>query len=162
MRKLKIYFDTSIISHLDQQDAPDKTIETHKLIEKVKANEYDVVISTVTERELEDCPEPKRSILLGYLKQIPHTVIPLNEEMLTIADKIIELGILKQKSLDDCQHIAAAIISGCDVIVSWNFKHIVNHKTMQGVKAVTAIIGYPEMLIYTPTILIEGDDYNGS
>jgi predicted nucleic acid-binding protein len=162
MRKLKIYFDTSVISHLDQQDALEKLNETHNLIEKVKAHEYDVIISSVTERELEDCPEPKRSILLGYLQQIPHTVIPLNEEMLTIADKILELGILKPKSLDDCQHIAAAIISGCDVIVSWNFKHIVNHKTMQGVKAVTAITGYPEMLIYTPTILIEGEERDDS
>jgi predicted nucleic acid-binding protein len=162
MRKLKIYFDTSIISHLDQQDAPDKMMETNKLIEKVKADEYDVVISSVTLRELEECPEPKRSILLSYLQQMPHTTIQLNEEMLTIADKIIELGILKPKSIDDCQHIAAAIISGCDVIVSWNFKHIVNHKTMQGVKAVTAITGFPEMHIYTPTILIEGDERDDS
>jgi len=28
MKKLKLYFDTSIISHLDQQDAPDKIADT--------------------------------------------------------------------------------------------------------------------------------------
>ncbi len=36
MRKLKLYFDTSVISHLDQQDTPDKMASTHRLIKKVK------------------------------------------------------------------------------------------------------------------------------
>jgi hypothetical protein len=67
------------------------------------------------------------------------------------------LGVLKQKSFNDCQHIAAAIIGGCDAIVSWNFKHIVNHKTMMGVKAVTALEGYDDLLIYTPSIIIGGE-----
>ena len=115
------------------------------------------MISAVTKRELDVCAEPKRTTLLKYLEQINYSLVPLDEQMLTIADKVVELGILRDKSIDDCQHIAAAIVSGCDVIVSWNFKHIVNHKTIQGVKAVTAITGYPEILIYTPTILIGGE-----
>lgn len=41
---------------------------------------------------------------------------------------------MKQKSFDDCQHIAAAILAACDIITSWNFKHIVNVKTVRGVK----------------------------
>jgi hypothetical protein len=47
--------------------------------------------------------------------------------------------------------------SGCDAIVSWNFKHIVNHKTMMGVKAVTALEGYDDLLIYTPSVLVGGE-----
>ena len=157
MKKLKLYFDTSVISHLDQQDAPEKMRDTLALWDNIKTGEYDVVISSVTERELEACSEPKRTTLLNYLQQVTHSIVPLDEQMLVIADKVVELGILTAKNIDDCQHIAAAIVSGCDVIVSWNFKHIVNHKTMQGVKAVTAITGFPEILIYTPTILIGGE-----
>ena len=41
---------------------------------------------------------------------------------------------MKQKSFDDCQHIAAALLAGCVIIISWNFKHIVNVKTVRGVK----------------------------
>ena len=65
---------------------------------------------------------------------------------------------LKEKHIDDCRHIAGAIVSGCDVIVSWNFKHIVNYKTQMGVKAVTALEGYKELLIYTPAALMGGED----
>jgi len=60
---------------------------------------------------------------------------------------------LQQKSFDDCQHIAAA-----DIITSWNFKHIVNVKTARGVKTITTLEGYKDMLIYPPSALIEEDE----
>jgi predicted nucleic acid-binding protein len=157
MKKLKIYLDTSVISYLDQQDVPERVAETHKLWKKIKDKEYDVFISTVTIREVEDCPKSKRKKLLSYLKQIEYYIIEIDERFIEVAERFVDLGILKEKSFDDCQHIAAAIIGGCDVIVSWNFKHIVNHKTIAGVKAVTALEGYNDILIYTPSILIGGN-----
>lgn len=157
MRKLKVYLDTSVISHLDQQDAPEKMADTRRFWEQVKLGEYDAVLSDITLAEIGDCSEPKRGVLFEYLRQIPFTTIESNDVTAAIAERLIELGVLRRKSFDDCQHIAAAIVGGCDVIVSWNFKHIVNHKTMSGVKAVTALEGYNDLLIYTPTILIGGD-----
>lgn len=74
-----------------------------------------------------------------------------------IAGRIVDFGILKQKSFDDCQHIAAAITSESDIIVSWNFAHLVNVDTVRGVKAITAMCGYKDILIYPPTILLEGE-----
>jgi hypothetical protein len=81
-----------------------------------------------------------------------------NDKALRIASRFIDLGILKRASHDDCQHIAAAITSGCDVIVSWNFNHIVNLKTISGVKAVTALEGYADVLICTPSVIVGGDE----
>ena len=47
------------------------------------------------------------------------------------------------------------------MIVSWNFKHMVNYRTISGVKGVNALAGYKEMPIYTPTMLVEGGaDYD--
>jgi predicted nucleic acid-binding protein len=157
MKKMRVYLDTSVISHLDQQDAPALMAETHRLWEKIKAGEFDVVISSVDEAEIDDCEELKRNTLKGYLNEIRYTLIKVDARMIEIASRFVDLGVLRQKSFDDCQHIAAAIVSGCDVIVSWNFKHIVNHKTMMGVKAVTALEGYDDLLIYTPSILIGGE-----
>ena len=56
------------------------------------------------------------------------------------------------------EHIAAAILSNCDIIVSWNFKHIVNVKTIRGIKVVTTMEGYKDILIYPPTALLEEVD----
>ena len=61
------------------------------------------------------------------------------------------------KSYDDCLHIAGAVICGCDVIVSWNFKHIVNFKTINGVKILSYANGYKFIEIMPPKILV-GDD----
>ncbi|MDR3171966.1 MAG: PIN domain nuclease [Treponema sp.] len=158
MKKLKLYLDTSVISHLDQEDAPDKMAETRLLWDRIKAGVYDVVISDIDIRELNDCDDKKRKTLYDYLEQITYTTVETGSKAIEIAGRFVDLGILKQKSLSDCRHIANAIVSGCDAIVSWNFKHIVNPKTQQGVKAVTALEGYNDLLIYTPTFLIGEDD----
>lgn len=68
--KLKIYLDTSVISHLMQEDVPEKMADTRKLWEMFQKGVYDVCLSTVTLQEIDDCPEPKRSSLWGYLNQI--------------------------------------------------------------------------------------------
>jgi hypothetical protein len=73
-----------------------------------------------------------------------------------LATAYVKAGILSQKNFDDCQHIAYACVYVCDIIVSWNFKHMVNHQTISGVKGVNALVGYREISIYTPTMLIEG------
>ncbi|MDR2525973.1 MAG: PIN domain-containing protein [Oscillospiraceae bacterium] len=158
MKKLKIYLDTSVISHLEHPDAPDKMADTHRLWAEIRRGAYDAVISDTTRLELSNCPDEKFDTLTSYLSEIPFTVVPADESVLKIAEKFVDFGILRQKSLDDCRHIAAAIVSGCDAIVSWNFKHIVNRKTMNGVKAIAALEGYDDVLIYTPTILIGGED----
>ena len=151
MKKLKLYLDTSVISHLDHADAPDKMADTHKLWAAIRRGEFDVVISETTRFELSNCPEDKFNRLTDYLNEIPFMVVPADESMLRIAEKFIDFGILRQKSMDDCRHIAAAIVSGSDAIVSWNFKHIVNRKTMNGVKAVTALEGRDDLLIPHPS-----------
>ena len=67
-------------------------------------------------------------------------------------------GVLLCKSMGDCQHIAFATISGCDVIVSWNFKHMVRMTTIQKVRTINTMKGYFKLLdIVSPTVML-GDD----
>ena len=160
MKKLRIYLETSAISYLDQPERGDKAVDSHRLWEKIKAGEFEVVISDVAVAEITKCDERKRNTLFGYLGQIVYTAVEVvsDDQALKIARRFIELGILKQASFDDCQHIAAAITSECDVIVSWNFGHIVNIKTISGVKAITALEGYADVLICTPSTIVGGDE----
>ena len=158
MRKLKIYLDTSVVSYLYQVDAPEKMQNTLDLWELFKNKVYEVYISDIVIREISGCNEEKLKILLDYLDQIDYNIIETDEDIVELAGKFIDFGILKQKSFDDCQHIAAAILAGCDIITSWNFKHIVNVKTVRGVKVITTLEGYKDLLIYPPSVLIESED----
>ena len=62
----------------------------------------------------------------------------------------------------DRLHIASAIYSGCNIIVSWNFEHMVNVKTIDGVRMVCLAHNTPPVDIYTPTVLLERSVSYGS
>ena len=47
MRKLKVYLDTSVISHLLQEDVPEKMADTKQLWEMFKDGKYDVFSSAL-------------------------------------------------------------------------------------------------------------------
>lgn len=158
MRKLKVYLDTSVISHLLQEDVPEKMFDTRQLWKMFKDGKYDVYLSTVTLEEVSDCPDPKRSELIKFLDQIHYTVLDITDEIETVAHKIIDMGILTNKSYDDCQHIAAAVVAECNCIISWNFKHIVNIKTIHGIRAITNLTGYKAIDILSPSVLLESEE----
>lgn len=141
-----------------QEDVPEKMSETLKLWDMFKAGKYDVYLSTVTLQEIDNCPEPKRTELFKHLGEIDYTPIEITEDMSEVAQQLIDMGILTQKSYDDCQHIASAVIYGCDCIISWNFKHIVNIKTIRGVRAITNLKGYKPIEILNPTVLLESEE----
>lgn len=153
MNKTKVYLDTSVISYLEQTDAPEQMQITRNVWETLKSGKYDIYISDVVVKELSNCKdENKRKLLLGHLSEIKYNVVDLDEKTVEFAEHIIDFGILKKRSYDDCQHISAAIISNCDFIMSWNFKHIVNLDTIKGIKVLTTMEGYKNIAIYSPEV----------
>ena len=158
MNRQKVYLDTSVISHLQHEDVPEKMQDTLLFWQMLEAGGYEVVISDITLMELKQCFEPKRSELLGYLGTINYALLPQTDEVDALAEAYVENGVLSRKSMGDCQHIAFATISGCDVIVSWNFKHMVRMTTIQKVRTINAMKGYFKLLdIVSPTVML-GDD----
>lgn len=157
-KKLKIYLDTSVVSYLLQEDVPEKMEITNQLWELIKQEQFDIYLSNVTMKEIAKCPEPKRSQLIQRLDDVEYTLIEVAENTLDIAEQLVSMKILSEKCYDDCQHIAAAVESGCDCIVSWNFKHIVNIRTIRGVRAITNLKGYKPIEILNPSVLLESEE----
>lgn len=156
MRKLKIYLDTSVISHLKQNDVPDKMNDTLKLWELLETGDYDVYISEITFAELSECSAEKQDILSAYVDKIKYTELIGDDDAVFLAEEYIKNGILTQKSYDDCLHLAIASKVPCDIILSWNFKHMVKYKTIEGIRRVNAYHGYFSLLdIIQPSLLLE-------
>ncbi|HBW37174.1 PIN domain-containing protein [Desulfosporosinus sp. BICA1-9] len=158
MSKSKIYLDTSVISHLEAMDTQEKMQDTLQLWQELKKGQYIVTISDLTLAELTKCPEPKRTLLFKYLSQIDYEEIQETLETITLADEYIKYGVLNAKSRDDCRHIAVATIVGCKYIISWNFKHFVNIKTINKVQAVNKLLDYNEISILPPSMMLEGEE----
>ena len=87
------------------------------------------------------------------LKSIPEENqkrIKLTQEAIDLADKYIDAKVVGRTSRADCQHIAMATICNADVLVSWNFKHIVNLERIRGYNGVNYQNGHKMIEIRTP------------
>jgi predicted nucleic acid-binding protein len=155
LKKLKLYLDTSVISHLFADDIPDRMSDTNKLWDDFKIGKYDIFISTVTVEEIQKCSEPKRSRMVEKLGEIDFHVLEETDEINDLAGEYINHGVLTKKNIDDCLHIAGAVVTNCDIIISWNFKHLVNYRTINKVKVVNAVNHYKEISIISPPMLLE-------
>lgn len=156
MRKIKLYLDTSVVSYLQQEDSPEKTTVTNLFWDRLKKRkDIEVYMSDVVFAELNKCHEPKLSFLKKKVKEIDFIFIEKDDDAEHLANKIIDLGILTEKSRDDCYHIALAVLEGCSYIVSWNFKHLVNVKTINGIRAITNLQGYSPIDIISPEMMFQ-------
>lgn len=82
----------------------------------------------------------------------------IDEEAYHLAQEYIQHGIIPAKYEDDALHIAAACINGCNVVVSWNFKHMVRAKTIFGVNGINKMLGYGELEILPPDSLVDVEE----
>ena len=74
----------------------------------------------------------------------------MSEESIALADTYLERGILTKKFTDDAQYIAIASVANVDVLVSWNFKHIVHFDKIRQFTAVNIELRYKPLQIYSP------------
>jgi len=80
--------------------------------------------------------------------------VVLNEEARKLAEYYIKEGIVSEKYLVDAQHIAIATVYKVDVLVSWNFKHIVNLQKIKQYNAINLKYGYTLLEIRSPREVI--------
>jgi predicted nucleic acid-binding protein len=155
MKKLKIYLDTSVISYLDQRDSPERMAETLAFWDSAVANKHNIAISDLTMIEVNNCFDPKRAFMQEKIAQIQYEEVFRNDETQRLSELYFERGGLPPKSRDDAQHIAIATVYDCNIILSWNFKHIVNLRAITAVEAVNIQEGYRTLRIMSPTMLLE-------
>lgn len=131
--------------------------ETLELWEQFKERkDIEIVISTLVLTELYKCNEEKLSFLLNKLAQLDYKEVSVNDSVRELAYFYLENNVLKKKSIDDLTHIAAATLNDCRYIVSWNFKHFVNPKTINAVNAINITLTLPQIGIFSPTMMLGG------
>jgi predicted nucleic acid-binding protein len=154
MRKLKIYIDTSVIGgYYDTEFSQD----TKSLFKKIIKGDYQLVLSDLTEKELLNAPENVKT-LLKDLQILNFEIVAVTSESINLATEYINEKVVGQTSYDDCIHIATATINRVDLLVSWNFKHIVNIQRIRGYNSINIKNGYQPIEIRSPKDLIDYED----
>ena len=150
----RFYFDTSVFGGM-YDDEFEK--ETTLLFEKVSLGQIICVYSNLTESELAKAPERVKDFFQN-LKNKHKEVISVTPEGLKLAQTYIDENVVGSTSLDDCIHIATATLSKVDVLVSWNFKHIVNVYRIRGYNSVNLRLGYSTIDIRSPKEIVGNEN----
>jgi hypothetical protein len=150
MKKLRLYLDTSVFGGcFDDEFIADSTA----LFEEIILGRFILVISATTLRELQDAPEMIRELVNKIPKNLVDYIGP-SDEIDFLRDEYIKSGIVGKNALRDAEHIASATVGKADLIVSWNFKHIVHFEKIRGYHAVNILHGYTAIPIYSPKEVI--------
>jgi predicted nucleic acid-binding protein len=150
----RIYIDTSVIGGcFDAEFAP----WSNGLFKDFRLGLYHPVVSEVVAAEVEDAPEGVRQ-RYEELLELDAEVLEVDPEVLHLADTYQAKKILTPKFYDDGLHIALATVAGVDLLVSWNFKHIVHYEKIRLFSAVNEELGYAPLQIYSPREVTHYED----
>jgi hypothetical protein len=145
MRKQRIYVDTSVIGGCFDQEFE---LWSNGLIDDFRKGKFRLVLSDVTTAEIEGAPDPVKEL---YAELIPMAeLLSVTEEALDLLAAYDNHAILSSRFQNDMLHIALAAVAGVDVLVSWNFKHIVRLDKIQSFNGVNIELGYKTLAIYSP------------
>lgn len=152
--KARIYVDTSVIGGCLDKKFEDASVE---LLNKFRGGEAVIVLSDLTLLELEEAPSEVRAVL-DEIPEENREYVELTEEARDLAQEYINAGIIGEAKKVDAQHIAIATVSRVDVLVSWNFRHIVNLQRIRGYNSVNLRCGYLLLEIRTPREVVSYEE----
>jgi predicted nucleic acid-binding protein len=136
LKPLKIYLETTVFNFIFADDSPDKRQDTIKLFDEIKRGKYIPYTSNYVLQELLKAEEPKKSKMVNLIEEYKVNFLEADENAEILADKYISEEIIPMRYRTDGLHIAIATINDLDIIVSYNFQHIVKLKTIMGTERV--------------------------
>ncbi len=150
----RVYLDTSVMGGQFDREF---SLDTSPFFDAISKGQFIIIISDLLEAELIRAPQQVRNLLSKIpIRQIER--INLTQEAADIADKYIQANVVGKTSRADCQHIAMATLAKADVLISWNFKHIVNLDKIRGYNGINYQLGYGMIEIRTPKEIINYDN----
>ncbi len=152
----RVYIDTSVVGgQFDKEFSAD----TIPFFEAVTKGLFVIIVSDLLEAELMRAPEHVKEFLASLPSQQIES-IRLTQEASELADQYITAKVVGQTSRADCQHIAMATLAKADILISWNFKHIVNLDKIRGYNGINYQLGHNMIEIRTPKEIINYDNTN--
>jgi len=153
VKKLRIYVDTSVLGGcFDHEFAQ----WSNRLMEEFRRERLLPVLSDVTAAEVLAAPHEVR-VLHEDILVLAREILPVTEEVLSLAGVYQARGVLPPRFHNDMLHIALATVAEVDVLVSWNFRHIVRLDKIRVFNGVNLEMGYKALMIYSPREVVSDE-----
>ena len=146
MKKDRVYVDTSVIGGcLDEEFAQ----WSLAVVETARRGDILLLLSDLLVEELQGAPEDVRNLLPG-IPESSQLLVHVNEETNALVQAYMKERIVSHRYTTDAHHVAMATVHRADVLLSWNFKHIVHLDKIRKFNGVNLRLGYPIVEIRSP------------
>jgi predicted nucleic acid-binding protein len=146
MKVQRVYIDTSVIGGCFD---PEFSLWSNGLLQDFTNAVFKPVLSLLVTAEVEEAPDVVQAKLTEIMALSPE-ILQVTTEASVLAKLYQQRQILTPKFYNDGLHIALATTAEVDVLVSWNFKHIVHFNKIRLFNAVNMEAGYKAIQIYSP------------
>ena len=158
MRKLKLYLETSVWNFFFADDAPEKRDIIKEFFESVKKGVYDIHVSEVVFREVNNAPENKKTQLAKLIEQCVPARLDTVDEAEKLADIYLDKEIVPATKRDDALHIGIATVFEMDAVITWNYRHLANLRKVELFHSANLEAGYFKRIeIITPMEVIRDE-----
>jgi predicted nucleic acid-binding protein len=123
---------------------------TREFFDFVKQNGCQFVVSEIVDTELEEAKKRKGEAIADFIETLNCVSLPYSDEAHRLAENYVKDGVLTNNHIDDLTHVAYATVHKCDMIVSWNRKHIAKPIKIQKLNLCNIKYKYPTIAICTP------------
>ena len=151
MRKIRVYVDTSVFGGTQDEEFAESSL---RFFDRARKGEFVILLSAHTVDELAPAPDEVLQVLRDLPQHCVETV-SASAETEALAGAYIQAGALGKASRMDALHVAAATVADADLILSWNFKHIVHFDKIMGYEGINLTKGYRSPRIHSPWELVE-------
>ncbi len=150
---IRVYADTSVFGGVFD---PEFERASREFFDEVRSRRFRLVISAPVRDELARAPAQVRELLSDmaeYVEAVEATV-----EAVALRRAYLDAGVVSSRYATDALHVAVATVTGCEVIVSWNFRHIVNFERIPMYNKINAVNGYNPIAIYSPLEVLADEE----
>jgi predicted nucleic acid-binding protein len=159
----KLYIETSVWNQLEHDDRPDWKETAENFMKTLKKGIYEPYISYVVVREIEATKdEARRARLVEYVNTISPIILEADEEVEALTELYMSSEFVNTDSLrvyNDCSHVAVATVNSIRHIISFNCKHLVNDRRIDGFNGINFKNGYDNVVdITTPHRFVLSDE----
>jgi hypothetical protein len=157
MAKPRVYIETSVVSYLTSRPSRDVVVVGHQQITRdwwqMRRGNFHLVASQLVVQEAGAGNETAAQARLEVLDEVE--LIEAKEAASKLSRELVERGPLPQSAVGDALHIAIAVTTGVDYLLTWNCRHLANAKMRTAIERVCRSNGYEPCIICTPEELME-------
>ena len=114
------------------------------------------MLAGLVEQEISRGPQEVQDLLAAH--QSVSEIVAITAGALDLQQAYLDAGFVRAKSHNDALHVAVATVHQYAMIVSWNFRDIVNFRKIPLYNAVNATLGYGNIAIYSLLEVTKDDD----